>query len=148
MVSETIRSSKKAALHLRKSYTDPNGPANLMSSSQLSVLAPAVLGSSVTIKGEIHSREPLVIEGEVEGSIVALGHRITIAANGRVRANVAAREIEVHGCFAGQAEASELIRLGHGAEFVGDISAGTIVIEDGAFIIGNVELSSGDGRGK
>ncbi len=71
-----------------------------------------------------------------------LGQRFTIAANGRVRASVAAREIEVRGCFIGQAEASELIRLGPGAEFVGDIWAARTVIEDGAFINGKVELSS------
>ena len=117
-----------------------------MSASQSFAHAPAVLGNGVVVKGEIHSREPLVIEGEVEGSINMVGHRLTIAANGRVRANVAAREIEVHGWFAGQAEASELIRLGRGAEFVGDIRAGSIVIEDGAFIQGKVELSSSDGE--
>lgn len=54
---------------------------------------------------------------------------------------MAAREIEVHGCFAGQAEASERVRRARGAEFVGDIRGGSIVIEDGAFIKGNVELS-------
>jgi len=69
------------------------------------------------------------------------GHRLTIAANGRVRANVTARKIEVHGCFAGQAEATERIRLSRGAEFLGDIWAASIVIEEGAFIKGKVELS-------
>lgn len=109
---------------------------------------PRVLGNGVVVKGEIHSREPLVIEGEVDGSIEMLGHRLTIAANGRVRANVTAREIEVHGRFDGQAEATDRIRLARGAEFVGDIYAGSIVIEDGAFIKGNVELASGDGKVK
>jgi len=112
-----------------------------MSASPSFVQAPTVLGNGIVVIGEIESSEPLIIDGEVDGSIDVIGHRLTIAANGRVRANVTAREIEVHGCFAGQAEATERIRLSRGAEFIGDIYAGNLVIEDGAFIQGNVELS-------
>ena len=61
-----------------------------MSASPPFASAPAVLGSGVVVIGEIESREPLIIEGEVEGSINMLGHQLTIAANGRVRANVIA----------------------------------------------------------
>lgn len=114
-----------------------------MSPSQSSA---AVLGNSVVVKGEIHSGEPLIIEGEVEGTIEMPEHRLTIAASGRVRASVAAREIDVLGQFDGQAEADGRMRLARGAEFVGDIYARSIVIEDGAFIKGNVELAAGKER--
>jgi cytoskeletal protein CcmA (bactofilin family) len=73
-----------------------------------------------------------------------LGQRLTIAPSGRVRRNVTAREIDVHGCFAGQAEATDKVHIRAGAEIVGDIFAGSIVILDGAFIKGNVELSLAD----
>lgn len=105
--------------------------------------AAAILGGGVVVKGEIHSQEPLIIEGEVEGTIEMPGHRLTIAGSGRVRANVAAREIEVLGWFDGQAEADGRMHLARGAEFVGDIYAGRLVVEEGAFIKGNVELASG-----
>ena len=112
-----------------------------MSPSQSS--APAVLGNAVVVKGEIRSGEPLIIEGEVEGTIEMPDHRLTIAANGRVRANVAAREIEVLGRLDGQAEADGRMRIGRTAEFTGDIYAGSLVIEDGAVIKGDVELAPG-----
>jgi len=56
-------------------------------------------------------------------------HRLTIAANGRVRASVAGREIEVLGRFDGQAEADGSLRLVRGGEVFGDIYARSIVIE-------------------
>lgn len=109
-------------------------------------LAPAsVLASGVVVKGEIQSQEALIIEGEVEGTIEMPQHRLTIAGSGRVRASVAALEIEVHGRFDGQAEADGRMRLARSAEVLGDIYAGSLVIEDGAFIKGKVELSSADG---
>jgi hypothetical protein len=37
----------------------------------------AVLGKNVKVTGEIRSREPLTIEGEVEGTIDVTGHLLT-----------------------------------------------------------------------
>jgi cytoskeletal protein CcmA (bactofilin family) len=101
----------------------------------------AVLGERVLVRGQIYSGEPLTIEGEVEGSINMPEHRLTIAGNAKVRANIKAREIEVHGAFDGQAEVKEKTCIRNGARFTGDIHSGSIVIEDGGYIKGNVDLS-------
>jgi cytoskeletal protein CcmA (bactofilin family) len=103
--------------------------------------APAVLGKEVTITGEIHSREPLIIEGEVEGTIDVAGHLLTIAVNGNVRANVKATEINVLGSLQGTVDGADKIYIRSGGRFVGDIHARGIVIEDGGFIRGKVDLS-------
>src|SRR5579885_1894908 len=58
---------------------------------------PAMIGKSVTIKGQIYSREDITIDGEVEGSIEALEHKVTIGPNGRVKATLKAREVVVLG---------------------------------------------------
>ena len=101
----------------------------------------AILGKGVVVKGEIHSGEPLTIEGEVEGSINMPEHRLTIAGSAKVRANVKVREIEVHGAFDGQAEVKEKTYIRNGAQFTGEIHSGSIVIEDGGYIKGSVDLS-------
>jgi cytoskeletal protein CcmA (bactofilin family) len=101
----------------------------------------SMLGKSVVVKGEIHSHEALTIEGEVDGSIEMLEHRLTIAGNGKVRATVKAREIDVIGSMNGQAEALDKIHIRKGAEFVGDIQSASIVIEDGGYMKGNIDLS-------
>ena len=90
--------------------------------------AKAVLGKSVVFKGQIHSREDLIIEGQVEGSIEMSEHRLTIAPNGDVRANVIAREIEVLGSIEGKAEAVDKVYIRKGAKFIGDVHSAGIVI--------------------
>ncbi|HLG99994.1 MAG TPA: polymer-forming cytoskeletal protein [Bryobacteraceae bacterium] len=101
----------------------------------------AVIGKGVSVRGQIQSREDLRIEGEVEGTIEIVGHCLTIDGNGNVRAGVKARTLEVQGSVEGQVEAIDKVYIRKGAKFVGDIRSGGIVIEDGGFIKGNVDLS-------
>jgi cytoskeletal protein CcmA (bactofilin family) len=103
--------------------------------------AKAVLGKSVVFRGQIESREDLVIEGEVEGTIEMMEHRLTIAASGEVKATVVARELEVLGSIEGKVEAVDKVYIRKGARFIGDVHSAGIVIEDGGFIKGNIDLS-------
>src|SRR5688572_15251074 len=57
----------------------------------------ATIGKAVMVKGQIVSREDLVIDGEVEGTVEAHDHRVTVGPNGKVQAGVKAREIVVLG---------------------------------------------------
>jgi len=101
----------------------------------------AVLGHQVAILGDIRSCEPLTIEGDLEGTIDVSGHRLTVAAGGNVRASVKAKEIDLHGSLEGNVEGADIIYIRAGAQFLGDIRAHGIVIEEGGFIQGNVDLS-------
>ena len=106
-----------------------------------SPVAKAFLGRSVTFKGQILSRENLTIDGEVEGTIEMVEHRLTIGTDGNVRANVKAREMELFGSMQGSIEAVDKVYIRKGAKFVGDIHCGGVVIEDGAYIKAGIELS-------
>jgi cytoskeletal protein CcmA (bactofilin family) len=99
-----------------------------------------VLGKDITITGEIRTREPLTIEGEVEGIIDVAGHLLTIAPSGNVRASIKAKEIDVLGSLQGSVEGADKIYIRNGARFEGDIQALGIVIEDGGLLCGKVEL--------
>jgi cytoskeletal protein CcmA (bactofilin family) len=101
----------------------------------------AVLANSVRVTGEIYCDEPLIIEGEVEGSIDVTGHLLTIAPDGNVRATVKAGGIDVLGSLQGNVQGAETIYIRKGARFVGDIQARGIVIEEGGFVRGKVDLS-------
>ena len=103
--------------------------------------AKAGLGKSVVVKGHLLSGEDLAIDGEVEGTIEVLEHRLTIAATGRVRAGVNARDIEIWGCIEGQLEAANQVHIRKGARFVGEIHAAGLVIEEGGYIRGSIDLS-------
>ena len=101
----------------------------------------AMLGNKVVVEGHIRSQEDLIIEGEVEGTIEMMEHRLTIATNGKVRANVKAREIEVLGSVQGKIEAVEKVYIRKSAQLIGDVHSAGIIIEDGGYIKGSIELS-------
>jgi cytoskeletal protein CcmA (bactofilin family) len=106
--------------------------------------ATATIGKSVLIKGTIISREDLYLDGEFEGGVELQEHRLTIGPNGRVQANIKAREIVVIGTIHGNVEASEKIEVRKEAKLVGDIRTARIVIEDGAYFKGSIDIVKQD----
>ena len=107
----------------------------------------AHIGKSVIIRGELSGSEDLYLDGEVEGSIELHEHNLTIGPHGRVRANVQARDIIVHGKVDGNVHGSERVELKRSAVLVGDISTQRIVIEDGAYFKGAIDIKK-DGKAK
>jgi cytoskeletal protein CcmA (bactofilin family) len=102
---------------------------------------PAVIGKSVMIKGQIFSREDLTIDGEIDGSVELHEHRLTVGPNGKLQAGVKAREVVVLGTIHGNVEASDKIDIRKDAKLVGDIKTARIVIEDGAFFKGSIDIA-------
>ena len=100
----------------------------------------AILGKSVIIKGQIHGREDLTIDGEVEGTVELQEHRLTIGPNGKVVATIKAREVVVLGTVHGDIETRDKIEIRKDAKLVGDIRTARIVIEDGAYFKGSVDI--------
>ena len=91
----------------------------------------ASLGKSVLVKGQIFSREDLTIDGEVEGTIELADSRLTVGPNGKVMANIKAREIIVLGMVNGNMDVADKIDIRREAKLVGDIRSARVVIEDG-----------------
>jgi cytoskeletal protein CcmA (bactofilin family) len=100
----------------------------------------AVLGKSVIVKGEIHGREDLTIDGEVEGTIELQEHKLTIGPNAKVNATVKAREVVVLGALHGNVETRDRVEIRKEARLVGDIRTARIMIEDGAYFKGAVDI--------
>jgi cytoskeletal protein CcmA (bactofilin family) len=99
-----------------------------------------VLGKSVIVKGQIFSREDLTIDGEVEGTVELQEHRLTVGPNGKVLASIKAREIVVLGTIHGNVETTDKIDIRKDAKLVGDIKTARVVIEDGAYFKGNIDI--------
>jgi cytoskeletal protein CcmA (bactofilin family) len=100
----------------------------------------AVIGKSVVLKGQVYGREDLTIDGEVEGTVELQEHRLTIGPNGKVVATIKAREIVVLGTVHGNIETREKIEIRKEAKVVGDIRTARIVIEDGAYFKGSIDI--------
>jgi cytoskeletal protein CcmA (bactofilin family) len=100
----------------------------------------ATIGKSVVVKGELSGSEDLVVDGEVEGSIALRGQSLTVGPNGRVRANIEARNVILHGRVDGDIHASDRVELRKSASLSGDITTARISIEDGAFFKGTIDI--------
>ena len=104
----------------------------------------AHIGKSVIIKGELSGSEDLYLDGEVEGSIDLHNHNLVIGPNGRVRANVFAKDVVIHGKVDGTVTGENRVELKKSALLNGDITTQRIVIEDGAFFKGSIDIRKGE----
>jgi cytoskeletal protein CcmA (bactofilin family) len=100
----------------------------------------AVIGPSMNIKGEIRTREELFVDGEVEG-LLESHSLLTVGANGKVRANIKAREVVVFGSVRGNVDVAEKIAIRDNGSVIGDIKTSGISIDDGAYFKGSIDIS-------
>ena len=100
----------------------------------------AHIGKSVVVKGELSGSEDLYLDGEVEGSIELRNNSLTVGPHGRIRANIQAREVIVFGKVDGNIKGTERVELKKSAILVGDILTQRVVIEDGAFFKGAIDI--------
>jgi len=100
----------------------------------------ATIGKAVKIAGQIYSREDLYVDGDVEGTIELMEHKLTVGPNGKVHAGIKAREVVALGVIQGNVEASDRIEIRKDAKLVGDIKTARIIIEDGAYFKGSIDI--------
>ena len=100
----------------------------------------AVIGPNMLIIGKVTSSEDLYVDGEVRGTLDAENCRLTIGPNGKATAGAKAREVDVMGRIDGDVVTQEKISIRKGGQLVGDIRAAGIVIEDGAYFKGSIDI--------
>ena len=100
----------------------------------------ASIGKAVKINGQIYRKEDLYVDGDVEGTIELQEHRLTIGPNGKVHSAVKAREVVILGNVQGNVDASDKLEIRKDARLVGDIKTARIIIEDGAYFKGSIDI--------
>ena len=100
----------------------------------------ASLGPGLKIKGELIGHEDLKLEGKIEGAISLGGHRLNVGSTAHIHAHIVAREVVVAGEVIGNVNARDRIEIKKGGSIVGDLTTARIVIEDGAFFKGAIEI--------
>jgi cytoskeletal protein CcmA (bactofilin family) len=99
----------------------------------------SVLGPTLRFKGELHADEELLIRGQIEGSITHT-QRLTVCAEGVVRANIRAQIIAVEGTVEGDLQAEKSVQVKESARLKGNIHAPSVSIVDGAQFNGSVVM--------
>ena len=105
--------------------------------------APARIGKSVVIRGEVKGSEDLIVDGQVEGTVTLTESRLTIGPNANVAADLSAKDVLVLGRVQGNIIAAGRVELRAGCSMEGDIRALRLAVEDNALFRGKVDLTQG-----
>src|SRR6266849_1205291 len=102
--------------------------------------ATARLGSSLHVKGEISGNEDLYIDGTVEGLVHLDERKLTVGATAKLTADVIAGEVIVYGSVKGNVRGKGKIEIKKDGSVNGDLTTAQIIIEDGAYFKGSIEI--------
>ena len=105
----------------------------------------SIIGSSITLRGEISGEENLVVKGNIEGTLNFPNNDIQIDPEGRVKADLMAQKISVAGKVRGNLNSSERVVIQKSGEVEGNIIAPRVVLEDGCKFKGSVEMNADSG---
>lgn len=125
----------------RPTKTEPAQPKYPSSGAPLAAES-ARIGPGLTIEGEIHGDEDLILDGQVRGSVSLGRHQLLIGEAGSAHADISARKIVVFGEVIGDIQASEIVELRRTAKVKGNIRTASLCIEEGAVLEGRVEMDS------
>ena len=111
---------------------------------------PANIGKAVTIKGEVFSNEDLYVDGALEGRIELPAHKLTVGPHGTIKTGVIrAATVVILGAVQGDVNAQDKVEIRKDATLTGNIKTARIVIEEGAYFKGGVDIKGGsDGASK
>jgi cytoskeletal protein CcmA (bactofilin family) len=108
--------------------------------------APARIGKTIVICGEVKGSEDLIVDGRVEGTVNLSESRLTIGPTANVAANLSAKDILILGQVQGNLVASGRVELRAGCQVDGDIRALRLAVEDNAVFRGKVDLTQAVSR--
>jgi cytoskeletal protein CcmA (bactofilin family) len=91
------------------------------------------------INGELLGSGELLVDGEVEGTIRLSSARLTVRAEGRVRATILAQDVIVLGLVEGEIRATGRVDLRAGSVVLGNVFSARLAMEEGATLRGGVD---------
>jgi len=101
---------------------------------------PALIGESLTFKGDISGTEDLTIDGTVEGTIRLPDHALTVGPQASIRAEIWVASAIVLGAVTGSNTASHKVELRNSASVEGDLVAPRIAMSEGACFHGSIDM--------
>lgn len=97
----------------------------------------SVIGSGVTIEGDVSFSGVLRIDGTVRGKLSASSagsNTLIVGAGGRIEGEVAATDVVVHGALDGVKVRCTNLELASSARVTGDLTYGSMDVSSGAIV--------------
>ncbi len=102
----------------------------------------ALIGASITVKGDLVGEEDLLIQGRVEGKIVLKENNVTVGSRGNLKADVHAKIVSVEGRVEGNLYGKEKIIIRKTGRVRGNLVAPRVSLEDGATFKGSIDMEA------
>jgi len=122
------------------------GNSTTSGSAPVSSRAAACISQGIRIKGEVTGKEDLFVDGVLEGKLEMSGGSVTVGPNGKVKADIHAREIIVRGSVQGKLIGRDRVQLWNTGNVAGEVQTERLAIEDGAVLRGKVEAGKPVGK--
>jgi len=123
-----------------------SSPATSAAALPISPRAAACIAQGIKIKGEVIGKEDIFVDGTLEGKLDIGNAIVTVGPNGKVKADISAREIVVRGQVDGKLDATERVQLWNTGRVSGEVRTERLAIEDGAVLRGKVEAGKANAR--
>jgi len=101
-----------------------------------------VIGQGARLEGNLISAASLRIDGAVKGQITAEGD-VIVAAEADVAADIKAKNVTIAGKYSGNVTASGTLELSSSAKVEGNISCGSLIVNQGAIFAGQSIMGAG-----
>ena len=101
--------------------------------------APTWIAPGCKITGRVGGTADLQIDGEIEGE-VRVETAVSVGASGLVRGEIFARAVRIGGRVVGNVKGSERVEVQPAGTLEGDVASPRVVIAEGAFVKGKVEM--------
>jgi cytoskeletal protein CcmA (bactofilin family) len=123
-----------------KTYDDLRRASQERAASSATQSEKTRIGAGLRIKGSISGNEDVDVDGCVEGPIKLGEGKLTVGARGNLTGDVTAREATIQGTLTGNLQIRERLEIKSDGTAVGDVLADRILIEEGAYFKGSIEI--------
>jgi cytoskeletal protein CcmA (bactofilin family) len=105
-------------------------------------LSPTVISESTTVIGDVETRGPLMVSGQVKGN-GRIGGTLSVSKSAHWEGDISARQAVLAGRVTGKIVIEDKLEISSSAVIQGEIIAKVLAIANGARIEGEVTVTSG-----
>lgn len=103
---------------------------------------PTHVAGGTRVLGKILGTADVIVDGELEG-VIQVEADVNVGPDGRVKGDIEARSVRVAGVVAGNLKGLDRVEILGSGKLQGDVSAPRVILAEGAFFRGNVEMTGG-----
>ena len=105
-------------------------------------MSPTVISENTTVIGDIETRGPLMVSGQVQGN-GKVGGTLSVSKSAHWNGDITARQAVLAGRVTGKVVVEDKLEISSSAVITGEIVAKVLAIANGARIEGEVTVTSG-----